>query len=240
MEIWAHRGASAYAPENTLEAFQLAIEMGADGIELDVQLTKDGEVVVIHDETIDRVCDGKGYVKDYTLSELKEKKANKLHPEYENAVIPTLEEVLALLQGRNITLNIELKTGVFFYPEIERKTISLVKQYDMQNRVWYSSFNHYSVMTVKQLAPDSKTGLLYIDGIYKPEDYAAGMGVEALHPYIGNLQYPFMESAKDKGIRVHVWTVEEKRDIKKCQMADVDAVITNRPDCTRAFLSELC
>ena len=103
-KVWAHRGASAYAPENTLEAFLLAAEQGADGVELDVQLTKDGEMVVVHDEEIDRVSDGSGFVKDYTLAELKTLNFNKTHPEYQDVKIPTLREVyealkLAIRQG---------------------------------------------------------------------------------------------------------------------------------------------
>ena len=109
MNVWAHRGASGYAPENTLEAFQLAIEQKADGVELDVQLSKDGVLVVIHDESLDRVSDGRGYVKDYTLQELKSFNFNKMHPEYGIVRIPTLEEVYALLKNTGLTINTELK-----------------------------------------------------------------------------------------------------------------------------------
>ena len=96
-KVWAHRGASGYAPENTLDAFRKAVEMGADGIELDVQMTKDGELVVIHDETIDRVSNGKGWVKNYTYEELKKFNFNKTHLEYTKEEIPTLEQVYLLI-----------------------------------------------------------------------------------------------------------------------------------------------
>ena len=98
VKIFAHRGASAYAPENTLEAFRLAMEQGADGIELDVQLTKDGELVVIHDETIDRVSNGKGAVRDYTLEELKSFSVSNHFEQYPDVKIPTLREVLELVK----------------------------------------------------------------------------------------------------------------------------------------------
>ena len=111
-KVWAHRGASAYAPENTLEAFLLAAEQGADGVELDVQLTKDGEMVVVHDEEIDRVSDGSGFVKDYTLAELKNLNFNKTHLEYQNVKIPTLREVYEALKPTGMTINVELKTGI--------------------------------------------------------------------------------------------------------------------------------
>ena len=105
-KVWAHRGASGYAPENTLDAFRKAVEMGADGIELDVQMTKDGELVVIHDETIDRVSNGKGWVKDYTYEELKKFNFNKTHLEYTKEEIPTLEQVYRLIKLTNLTINV--------------------------------------------------------------------------------------------------------------------------------------
>ena len=114
-KVWAHRGASAYAPENTLEAFQLAVEQKADGVELDVQMTKDGKLVVIHDETIDRTSGGHGRVMDYTLAELKEMKFNRTHPEYADAAIPTLAEVYELLKPVGLEINVEIKTGIIFY-----------------------------------------------------------------------------------------------------------------------------
>ena len=124
-KVWAHRGASGYAPENTLEAFELAAKQKADGVELDVQLSKDGELVVIHDEIIDRVTDGKGKVKDYTVRELKSFKANQTHPEYANSVIPTLAEVYDLLKPTGLEINVELKTGIYFYPDIAKKLLKL-------------------------------------------------------------------------------------------------------------------
>ena len=144
-KVFAHRGASGYAPENTLEAFALAGEQGAQGIELDVQLTKDGEVVVIHDETIDRVSTGKGAVRDYTLEELRRFSFHNHKKEYEGVQIPTLREVLEQVKPGGMEVNIELKTGIYWYPGLEEKTVELVKAAGMENRVIYSSFNHYSV-----------------------------------------------------------------------------------------------
>lgn len=130
-KVWAHRGASAYAPENTLEAFLLAAEQGADGVELDVQLTKDGEMVVVHDEEIDRVSDGSGFVKDYTLAELKTLNFNKTHPEYQDVKIPTLREVYEALKPTGMTINVELKTGIFWYKDLEKKVLELTKEMEM-------------------------------------------------------------------------------------------------------------
>ena len=143
--VWGHRGASGYAPENTMAAFEKAVELGADGIELDVQLTKDGELVVIHDETIDRVSDGSGWVKDYTYAKLIKHNFNRTHPEYEHAQIPTLEEVYALIKPTDLTINVEIKTGVVFYPEIEARVLDLTERMGLMERVIFSSFNHYTI-----------------------------------------------------------------------------------------------
>jgi len=121
LKVWAHRGASGYAPENTLPAFALAVEQGADGVELDIQLTKDGQIVVIHDETIDRVSNGSGWVKDYTLSQLKKFNFNKTFPEYGFVTIPTLEEVYDLLKDTGLTVNVELKQIPYFIVILKKK-----------------------------------------------------------------------------------------------------------------------
>ena len=148
--VWGHRGASGYAPENTMTAFEKAVELGADGIELDVQLTKDGELVVIHDETIDRVSGGSGWVKDFTYAKLIKHNFNRTHPEYEHAQIPTLEEVYALIKPTDLTINVEIKTGVVFYPEIEERVLDLTERMGLTERVIFSSFNHYSIQKVTQ------------------------------------------------------------------------------------------
>jgi len=236
-KIWAHRGASAYAPENTLEAFRLAVEQQADGVELDVQLTKDGKVVVIHDETIDRVSSGQGYVKDYTLKELKKMSFNKLHPEYQGAKIPTLKEVLELLKPTDLTVNIELKTGIVPYKGIEKKVLKLVKKAGMEDRVIYSSFYHPSLLKIKKLNPEAKTGILYSDGWVRVPSYAKELGVDAIHPATWHMQAPkLLEKAKKKGLAVHVWTVNDPDLMKSLAEQGVDAIITNNPDVCRMVL----
>lgn len=171
--VWGHRGASGYAPENTMTAFEKAVELGADGIELDVQLTKDGELVVIHDETIDRVSDGSGWVKDFTYAKLIKHNFNRTHTEYEHAQIPILEEVYALIKPTDLTINVEIKTGVVFYPEIEERVLDLTERMGLMERVIFSSFNHYSIQKIKEINPQAKTGMLYEDGIVNPVSYAS-------------------------------------------------------------------
>ncbi|MDO5521742.1 MAG: glycerophosphodiester phosphodiesterase [bacterium] len=230
-KIFAHRGASGYAPENTLEAFKLAMEQNADGIELDVQLTKDGEVVVIHDETIDRVSDHKGSVKDYTVEELKTFSFDNHMEAYKGAKIPTLREVFELVRGKDIVINIELKTGIYWYQGLEEKTVALVKEYGMQDRVIYSSFNHYSVQMVRSLDERAEVAYLYSDVILNVEDYAKKTGVAGLHPALYHLKMKdFMKQYKESGLKVRVWTVNEKEDVEELIRNKIDAVITNYPD----------
>ena len=229
--VWAHRGASGYAPENTLAAFQKAVDLGADGVELDIQLTKDDQIVVIHDETIDRNSDGKGWVKDYTLEELRAFNYNRTKPEYKHADIPTMREVFELLKPTGLFINIEIKTGVVFYEKIEEKILALTKEMGMEDRVCYSSFNHYTVTRIHELKPDAEVGFLYADGPIDMPSYGVKHGVNALHPALYNLQYDgFVKECKEKGLKLNVWTVNERPYMEMCCQYGVDAIITNYPD----------
>ena len=229
--VWAHRGASGYAPENTLAAFQKAVDLDADGVELDIQLTKDDQIVVIHDETIDRTSDGKGWVKDYTLEELRAFNYNRTKPEYKHADIPTMREVFELLKPTGFFINIEIKTGVVFYEKIEEKILALTKEMGMEDRVCYSSFNHYTVTRIHELKPDAEVGFLYADGPIDMPSYGVKHGVNALHPALYNLQYDgFVKECKEKGLKLNVWTVNERPYMEMCCQYGVDAIITNYPD----------
>ena len=230
-EIFAHRGASGYAPENTLEAFRLAMEQGADGIELDVHLTKDGEVVVIHDETIDRTGNGQGNVRDYTLKELKKFSFHNRMEKYKGVQIPTLKEVLDLVKNSQMKVNIELKTGIYWYEGIEEKTMEIVKSRKMEDRVIYSSFNHYSVQKILEQDIHAETAYLFSDVLLNMEKYAKQTGVKGLHPAVYHLKMAdFLETYLKSGLKVRVWTVNNKEDMKMFMDARVDAVITNYPD----------
>lgn len=240
IKVWAHRGASGYAPENTLDAFRKAIEMKADGIELDVHLTKDGEVVVIHDEVLDRVSDGTGRVQDFTYNELKKFNFNKLHPEYKEEEIPTLEEVYQLIKPTDLTINVEMKTGNTFYPGLEDKVLELTKKYDVMDRIIVSSFNHYTIRSMKEKCPELKTGALYADGIINAVDYVADVArADALHPGWTKIFYPnYLEDCRRRNILVHVWTINNEKDMRRCCEMGLDAIITNYPDVARKVVDE--
>lgn len=229
--IYGHRGASGYAPENTLEAFELAAKQGAFGVELDVHLSRDGELVVAHDETLERVSNGEGRLCDYTLRELKEFRFNKTHPEYKNATLPTLAEVFALLGPYGLHVNVELKNSLIDYPGLERKCVDLAAKTGMTDRVLYSSFNHHSLLRVKAIDPTLRCGLLYECSMVRPWDYAKKLGMDALHPHFSELQIPDeCESAHALGLEVNPWTVNEEQDLQMVLRAGADRVITNYPD----------
>ena len=239
-QIWAHRGASFYAPENTLEAFDIAVKQKADGIELDVQLSKDGELVVIHDETIDRVSDGTGFVKDYNLNELKKFNFGKLFPHFGFSAIPALEEVYRLLKPTDLIINIELKTGIIFYKGIEEKLIKLAKKMNMEDRIIYSSFNHYSLLKLREIKKDVKIGLLVSDLYVDILDYAVKLGADALHPIGYMLKLPgFIEESKAKNMKLHVWTVDDDEEIRLLNAQGIDAIITNKPVTARKAIGIL-
>ena len=230
-KVWAHRGASGYRPENTMEAFELAIKQGADGIELDVHTSADGELIVMHDETVDRVTDKTGLIKDMILEQLKELKVSTdVEP---NGIyrVPTLVEVLDLMRTTDMMVNIELKNSICFYPGMEEKILKLVKEMHMEDQLIYSSFNHYSLMQLKQLDDHVQTGILFSDGWINPAMYAKNLGINAVHPAVYHLKYPqFMEEVKRAGLKMHVWTANKPEHIQLVKDADAEAVITNYPD----------
>ena len=230
--VLGHRGASFYAPENTIPAFSLALEQGADGVELDVHLSKDGELVVIHDERIDRTTNGTGFVKDYTLAELKGFEAANGKEGFDGVAIPTLAEVFELFKDNDKLVNVEIKTDIFDYPGICEKLLALEDSAGMNGRIIYSSFNHYTVREMKALRPSSKVGLLYMCGFVSPWDYAKALGAECLHPhFITMCRTPGMaEECARLGIETNVWTVDESARMEQLIALGATSIITNKPD----------
>jgi len=232
LKVWAHRGASFYAPENTMESFEKAIEQKANGIELDVQLTKDGKVVVVHDEKIDRISNGRGWVKDFYFEELAALNFNNYMPEYGTCRIPLLEDVLKLCKRENKELNIELKTGLIGYKGLEEKVDQLLRQYGMSGQTIVSSFNHYSVMKMKRLNEKVKTGFLFCDILYDIENYVQSKAVDALHLPVEIYKQHLTEGACDfagNKIEINIWNMTEK-EIPLCIKNQVNAVIVDYPD----------
>jgi len=240
MEIWGHRGAYSHAPENTLTGFQMAADMGADGVELDIQLSRDGEIVVIHDEKVDRTSNGQGYVKDFTLSELKKLNFNIrgiTKPLFME--IPTLEEVFELLLPTTLSINIEFKTGIVYYEGIEAKALKAAEKCGIIERIVWSSFNHYSVQKLKKLKPCVQTAFICARQIIVTGEQCEKTGVSALHPNIAQLQFPgLVEDCHKRGVKVRTWTVNEPEQFKLAYDLGVDGVCTNRIDIIKGLIDE--
>lgn len=238
--IYAHRGASGYAPENTLEAFSLAMDQGAEGVELDVHLTRDGQLIVTHDERIDRVSDGTGLVSMLSLKDIKKHLFNRPHPEYSEARAPLLEEVLELLKPGDMGVNIELKNNRIPYEGMESKCLELAAKMGMEDRIIYSSFNHHSMLYLKSLNPQAVCGLLYDCSMLKPAEYLKQSGADALHPQYIDLIFNKGEYdlVRKQGGLIHVWTVNDDRDMRKVMLAGAHILITNFPDRALAVRDE--
>ena len=228
--IYGHRGASGHAPENTLEAFRLAMDMGADGFELDVHLSKDGQLVVIHDETVDRTTDGTGLVRDLTLEQLKALDASNGMDAYRGAKIPTLGEVFDLVRDTHHIVNVEIKTDEWFYEEIEEKCLALAKEKGVEDRVIYSSFNHFTLMKMRALEPDAKLGMLFGDIMVAPWEYAKQLNVDYLHPMKMNIYVPgSAEQTLKAGYGINMWTINDEETMGECMKYGA-GIITNYPD----------
>jgi glycerophosphoryl diester phosphodiesterase len=236
--ILAHRGASGYAPENTMAAFRLARELGADGLEFDVQVTKDGVPVVIHDEWLERTTNGKGFVNEKTLAELRALDAGSwFDPKFAGERIPTLEEVIAEF-GRDLFLNIELKNSFLEMPQLEEKTVGLIREYGIEETVIVSSFDHESMLHLHNIAPDLRTGLLYDCRLVDAPDYAKRISSAALHPLFATVRKDLVQSAHQNGLEVNVWTVNEEAHLQMMIQLGVDSIITNFPDRLCKMLAE--
>ena len=229
--ILGHRGASGYAPENTMEAFTLAADMGADGLELDIHLTSDGHVVICHDELIDRTSNGQGSIPQYTLAELKAMDFG-YHfygKERRGIRIPTLDEVFELASARGMTVNVEIKSAD---PAIISVCHGIAKDHGMSESVIYSSFNHFQIERMKQFDPSAFIAPLYSINMLRPWNYALDMNAQAVHPkylQIG-LTPDYVKICHQKGLRVHTWTVNTEEDMRSLIDMGVDALITNYPD----------
>jgi glycerophosphoryl diester phosphodiesterase len=231
---WAHRGASGHAPQNTLAAFLLAAEMGADGIEFDVHLSRDGEVVVIHDDTVDATTDGRGRVSAMTVAELQALDAGGwFAPAFAGQRIPTLQQVIDAV-GHRVWLNIEIKVEAGYHPLAqEAETVRLIEDNGILDRTLISSFSLSSLRRVRRLNPSIPLGLLY--GRARPAMWLTllrwlGVPYDALHPHFGMVDARYVARARRLGAPVNAWTVNEREDMQRLIDLGVQGIITNYPD----------
>ena len=230
---FAHRGASHDAPANTLAAFQLAAEMGADGLELDVHLSRDGELVVIHDFTLEATTDGQGRVSDRTLAELQQLDAGGwFDARFAGERIPTLQQVIDAV-GQRLLLNIELKADGWQDNGLAAAVVRSVEDNQLLDRVVLSSFNPLTLWRVRRLNPWVPIGLLYspdMPFVLRKAWARHLIQPRALHPYYPMIDAEFVRWARERGYRVHTWTVDEPEDMWRMVRLGVDLIITNRPD----------
>ena len=235
----AHRGFSGRYPENTRAAFLAAIEAGADGFETDVHLSRDGQLVVLHDPVLGRTCDGSGAVIDKTYQELLRYDFGAwFDPVFRGERIMLMEELLELVKQHNLVLNIEVKNYEVFYDGIEEALITLIRRMGMADAVFLSSFNHLSMARCKDIDPGIRTGLLYSYPMWRADEYILGTRADNAHPkYLClELEPDLTERLHAQGKGVHTWTVNEEADMHRMIGLGVDSVITNHPDRLKRIL----
>ena len=226
MKRFAHRGVMALQPENTMSAFRLALDTGADGIETDVHLTKDGELVLIHDETLERTTNGSGLVSSYTLDELRRFNAGVRSSQQE--VIPTLQELLELVRGDSIRLNLEVKTDVLRYVGIESRLLDTIESSGINpSRILFSSFNHETVHRLKKMRPDIEAAILLAQPLYDTVGYLESVGADSVHPHIDRITNEEIQSLQRHGVPVRPYTIKTEAQLDRCRALQVDAIFVN-------------
>lgn len=236
-----HRGARAAAPENTLAAFRRAVELGADGVELDVMLSADGVPIVHHDFKLGRTNNGKGSVRKLTVAQLKRLDAGGWKdPGYAGERIPTLAEVFQTLD-RQVVVNVELKINTPWATGLEEAVVSEIKRSHMIDMVVVSSFDPFALLRVRDLAPTLPLGLLYEPRQWPPLSRAwlrPLVRPEALHPHHSMVTPRFVAWAKKRGYRINTWTVNEPDEMRRLIKLGVDAIISDTPDVLHQALVE--
>ncbi|SFL66260.1 glycerophosphoryl diester phosphodiesterase [Paenibacillus sp. 1_12] len=227
--IIAHRGSKGMAPENTLAAFQLGLNQGCEGIELDIHLTADGEIVVCHDLTLDRTTNGKGFIVEKSLSEIKTFDAGSWFGDsFKGETIPTLNEVFDLVPD-TIMVNVEIKYA--YGGQIEHKLLDLLHKRNRMDNVVISSFDHKCVRRVKLMEPAAKIGLLYQANLLDPIAYARSFDVDvySLHPYFQHLDAEDVLKAVENGLYVYPYTANAESDLLHLTQIGVSGIITDFP-----------
>lgn len=234
-QLIAHRGGRAWAPENTLAAFRKSVQLGVDGIELDVQRCSTGELVVFHDEELSRTTDGVGLVKDCSLDELRRLDAGGwYHRNFEGEKVPLLTEVLDLLAG-NVVLNIELKNTPIEYPGMEEDLLSAIEGYPAETLI-ISSFDHKLMHKLHAIAPHLEIALLGAAVFVDLKATATTIGAKYFHPAYDCLRADIVEEAHAAGMRVNVWTCNTRAEWRDCIRMGVDGIVSDDPTALKEYL----
>lgn len=237
----AHRGFSGKYPENTMLAFKRAVEEKCEGIETDLHLTKDGVIVICHDETINRTSNGEGYIKDYTYNELlKFDFGIRFGEEFAGEKIVTLDEFLSFIKDTDIMINLELKNDLIPYEKLEEKTIDKLYQYKLKEKAILSSFNHYSMMKAMEYDASVSRGLLYEATLYEVHEYGKRLKAQALHPYYPSVMDKHrVNKIHESGMLINTYTVNKAEDMRQLIKLGIDGIITNYPNVLREVKLEM-
>ncbi len=232
-QIFAHRGAKAVAPENTIPAFAKALEMGVAGIELDVHCSRDGQLVVIHDATLERTTNGSGNVADYTAAELATLDAGShFHPDFSQVGVPTLTDVFDLV-GDRCVVNVEIKTTAPQGGDQVEPLIALIEARGLADQVLISSFDPVTLIKLRWLAPHLRLGLLYYLPLLpwlRNAWFTPIMQPEALHPHFSLIDAAEMSWARERGLAVNSWTVNDPAEAQRLAALGVDVIMSDVPD----------
>lgn len=239
--IFAHRGASACAPENTLASFQLALNQHADAIELDAKLSSDGEIMVIHDQTVDRTTGCHGKVNRLCLSDLKKLDAGSSFSEnYRGEKIPTLKEVFECV-GKKLLINVELTNYASPLDDLPIKTAELVIAHGLQDWVIFSSFSPLNLYRMRRILPQAEVAVLALPGRSGKAArtwFGKLFSPKMVHPFLTDATQTYIQDQHAQGRRVHVWTVNDPEDIKRLAQDKVDGIFTDNPQAARSFLEK--
>ncbi|KGX91360.1 glycerophosphodiester phosphodiesterase [Pontibacillus halophilus JSM 076056 = DSM 19796] len=228
--IYAHRGSSGLSPENTMPAFQQAEQLGAEGIETDVQLTKDKVPVLIHDETVDRTTNGMGYVKDLTYNELMQLDAGSWYAErFQGTKIVSLEEFLSWIKPKDFAINLELKNNIVDYPNLEAIVLEQLRTFQLEERTVISSFNSESIKRFRSLASDVELALLSSKRMEDPLRNLTECGANAFHANYRLLTKKLMQQCDHHNVPLRIYTVNRPSRMMRCYNLGCDGIFTDFP-----------
>jgi glycerophosphoryl diester phosphodiesterase len=240
--IFGHRGACAHAPENTIASFRLAVDQGADFIELDAKLSVDDQVMVIHDQTVDRTTNGSGRVNKLTCAELQKLDAgSRFNAKFAGEKIPTLDEVFKAV-GKDIFINVELTNYESKNDDLIPLVSEVVKNNQMEDRVIFSSFLPKNLAAIHKLLPQAPTAMLCLEGIagWPTRSFLLlGVAPKLLHPYIADTTPALVAREHKRGRRVHVWTVNAEKDMENLIKMGVDGIFTDDPLKAKQILARI-
>jgi glycerophosphoryl diester phosphodiesterase len=235
----AHRGDPMTRPQNTRSSFLSALAYDIDMIETDVNMTKDGRLVVIHDQIVDFTSNGKGEVRSYTLDEIRRLDFGSwMGPAFSGETIMTLEELLDLAREHDVALNIEIKNGPWIYEGIEEKVVAALDDLSAADRVIISSFDHAVIKRIKEIAPNILCGILFSGALIDPITPARLAGADGLHPEYSWVREDLVAAARAAGLFVNVWTVDSEDQIRRMAALGVTGILSNYPERLVSVLKE--